>query len=422
MLSPDVSRTETALALGEQLSNIEEYNIYFDDGNNVVAGLKSVEFDAESSSLFTYPISFATDGDTVSIIHHDVRELESYANKIYVTTKYGITVIDHTLGSSVDYWMPQGVILEDSELLLDSDDELYAIATASNIGLGVGRIQVDGFLQGVENWDWSETDAILEIEELEINSPNNQIIGLGVAGIGNVFEISSFGLIEVVHPVSESISNQLSAGNATVSDIEHGLANGNLTLFVATDRGLLISETNSGRDGDSADWRFYYSREDTGIFVSINELRTLPAGSDENPAEIRDIHLDGPSPENPQVLWFGTPSGLHQMRLIDDVISHSGLLENPGSDVISTREINSIRAIHTTGEQIILGSNAGTWVVSGDYSNVYEIDQQEIIPGHISEIITIGESDNMTIFGAAEPGQFSNLEPVSYTHLRAHET
>ena len=63
--------------------------------------------------------------------------------------------------------------------------------------------------------------------------------------------------------------------------------------------------------------------------MSINELRTLPVGSNENPAEIRDIHLDGPSADNPQVLWFGTPSGLHQMRLIDDVISHSGLLENP---------------------------------------------------------------------------------------------
>ena len=98
------------------------------------------------------------------------------------------------------------------------------------------------------------------------------------------------------------------------------------------------------------------------------------------------------------------------MRLIDDVISHSGLLENPGTDEISTKDINNIRAIHTTGEQIILGSNAGTWVVSGDYSNVYEIDQQEIIPGFISEIITIGDSDNMTILGAAEPGKYSNLE------------
>ena len=102
-------------------------------------------------------------------------------------------------------------------------------------------MQVDGFLQGVENWDWSQTDAILEIEELDINSPNNQVIGLGVAGVGNVFEISSSGLIEIVHSVSSSITDQLSLGNATVTDIEHGLANGNLTLFIATDRGLLIS-------------------------------------------------------------------------------------------------------------------------------------------------------------------------------------
>ena len=101
---------------------------------------------------------------------------------------------------------------QDAELLFDSDDSLYAIATASNFGLGVGRIQVDGFLQGVENWDWSLTDAILEIEELEINSPNNQVIGLGF--VGNVFEISSFGLIEEVHSLSTSITDQLSVGNA----------------------------------------------------------------------------------------------------------------------------------------------------------------------------------------------------------------
>ena len=89
------------------------------------------------------------------------------------------------------------------------------------------------------------------------------------------------------------------------------------------------------------------------------------------------------------------------MRLIDNVITHSGLLENPGSEEISTRDINSIRSIHTTGDQIILGSSAGTWVVSGDYSNVYEIDEQEIIPGYITQITTIGKSENMTIFGAA---------------------
>ena len=92
----------------------------------VIAGLKSVEFDSDTPSLYTYPISFSTSGDVLSVIHHDVRELESVGDRVYVTTKYGITVIDYNIGSSVDYWMPQGVILEDSELLFDSDQELYA--------------------------------------------------------------------------------------------------------------------------------------------------------------------------------------------------------------------------------------------------------------------------------------------------------
>ena len=115
----------------------------------------------------------------------------------------------------------------------------------------------DGSIEGAQAWDWSLSEPILEIEELKVNSPNNQIIGLGIAGVGNVFEISNSGLIEEIHAVSDAVVNQLFNGNATVTDIEHGLADGNLTLFIATDRGLLISETNSGRDGDSADWRFY---------------------------------------------------------------------------------------------------------------------------------------------------------------------
>ena len=218
------------------------------------------------------------------MIHHDVRSLEVVESLLYVTTKYGVTVIDNSLASSSDYWIPQVIELYDSTILRDQNDQVYAIAFASNVGLGVARIQLDGLLQSVDNWDWSQTETIHEVEELLINSPNNQVIGLGFAGAGNVFEVSSFGLIEQVHDVSQAITTQLSNGNVTVTDIEHGLANGNLTLFVATDRGLLTSETNSGRDGDNADWRFFFSREDTGVFASINELRTLPSGSSENPA------------------------------------------------------------------------------------------------------------------------------------------
>ena len=40
-ISDDVSRTETALKVGEALSTLEEYLVYYDDGNTVYPGLKS---------------------------------------------------------------------------------------------------------------------------------------------------------------------------------------------------------------------------------------------------------------------------------------------------------------------------------------------------------------------------------------------
>ena len=154
IISPDVSRTEAALKLGEQLSNIEEYRIHFDDGNSVIAGLKNVQMGSTENSLTTYPITFAAQPDSMSVIHHDVRGLNNNGELVYVTTKYGVTVMDYSQSLSSDYWIPQGVILNDA-ILLQDDDEYYALAMASNIGLGVARIQSDGMLEDVSSWDWS---------------------------------------------------------------------------------------------------------------------------------------------------------------------------------------------------------------------------------------------------------------------------
>ncbi|MBL6891131.1 MAG: hypothetical protein ISR22_03680 [Candidatus Poseidoniaceae archaeon] len=412
VLSPDVSRTPTALKLGEQLSNLEEYLIYEDDGNNVMAGLKSVIYDAhEESSLYHYPITFGAQSEPYSILNHDVRGIEVVDKIVYVTTKYGLTIFDYETTSSVDIWMPQGVELFDSELVYD-DEELYAIAFASSIGLGVARIQLDGFTDSLSTWDWSSSESISSIATLQISSSNTHIIGLGHNGSGNVFEISSSGLIEITHPIGEGISNSLSLVNTSVNDIEHGLMDGDLTLFVATDVGLMLVKTDSARDSATPEWRVFFSDEDFGIDASINELRLLSTGSVENPAEIRDLMLDGPSASNPQVLWFGTPSGLHQLKLIDDIIIHSGLLENPGTDKIPSRELNDVHSIYSTGQEIIIGSNHGTWALSGDYTNVYQILQEETIPGSIVELATISIDGNMTVFGASSPGKYSNLELI----------
>ena len=321
IISPDVSRTESALKLGEQLSNIEEYRIHFDDGNSVIAGLKNVQMGSTENSLTTYPITFGAQPDSMSVIHHDVRSLNNNGDLVYVTTKYGITVMDYSQSLSNDYWIPQGVILNDA-ILLQDDDEYYALAMASNIGIGIARIQSDGMLEDVSSWDWSFSGEINAIDELLINSPNNQIIGIGTNGQGNVFEISQFGLIEAIYDLNQEIQAQLIEAKATVTDIEHGLQDGDLTLFIGTDKGLLISQSNSGRDSDSEEWRFFYSKEITNITNSVGDLRTLTAGNSDNPAEVRNLLLDGPAENNPQILWFGTPSGLHQMRLIDLSLIH----------------------------------------------------------------------------------------------------
>jgi hypothetical protein len=412
VLSPDVSRTSTALNLGEQLSNLQEYLIFEDDGNSVMAGLKSVEINTEKqSTLFQYPIEFSAQDGEMSVMHHDVRDIEVVESMVYVTTRYGLTIQDHSTKSSTDIWMPLGIELYDSELLFVSQD-LYGIAFASSVGLGIAKIQADGYTDSLSTWDWSFTDSITSLGILELTSPNEHIIGLGDNGTGNVFEVSKTGIIEVVHQLGGGISTSLIQANTTVNDIQHGLFDGDLTLFVATDVGLMLVKTDSARDESNPEWRFFFSEGNTGINNSVNELRLLSTGSISNPASVRDIHLDGPTSSNPQVLWFGTPSGLHQLKLVDNTIIHSGLLENPGSKEVLSRELNDIYSILPTEQGIVIGSTVGTWILSGDYSNVYQISNQESIPGEITELSMMNIAGNLTLLASSSPGTFSNLELI----------
>ena len=135
------------------------------------------------------------------------------------------------------------------------------------------------------------------------------------------------------------LASGLEEANATVSSIAHGMATGStLTLFVGTDRGLFVVETASTRDEAAGVWRFFFTPETTSIPTNVDELRSLPLGAAGNPAEVRDVVLDGPTSANAQVLWFGTDSGLHKLNLNDDSIDHSGLLLHPGIDGKQSRK------------------------------------------------------------------------------------
>jgi len=412
VISPDVSRTRTALKIGEELSNFEEYLIHFDNGNTIIPGLKTANLGAEESTSTQFPLSFTASEEEMSIIHHDITDLDVNGEQLYVTTKYGITVLDYETKTSTDQWMPQGVELFDS-IILTEDSIAYAMAIATSVGVVVAPLQVDGGLVELSSWNWEEIGQINSLQQLNIEGTSQQILALGDAGTGNVLEIDNEAKISAVHELGNGIKSALFEANASVSSLAHGSSNGGVqTLYIGTDRGLLISETATARDDSPATWRFFFTPESTGLPAIVDELRSLPLGVIGNPAEVRDVVLDGPSASNSQVLWFGTPAGLHRVDLLTDTITHSGEYQHPGIDGLTIKEANDIYSIYPTGDEILIGSAWGVWAIAGDYSTVYGLQTQERIAGEIVAISILDIDGNNTIFAGASPGQFSNLELI----------
>ena len=412
-VSPDVSRTLTALALGESLSTLEEYYVHDDNGNSVLPGLKTALLGTQDDSVEYVPLSFDAPSDEMSLIHYDLRDMDTDSAMVYATTRYGLTVFDYDQMVSYDHWMPEGIELH-SSLLLAQDDQNFALAIASSAGLAVAPLQADGDLGPLNTWSWSLSEELFALTVLAIDGQNSFVLGLGDAGEGSVFEISSSAEIADQFAISTDLETALRQSNATVTHLAHGPAGGGANmLYVGTDRGLLTGETTTARDEFEANWRFFYTPETTPFPTAIDELRSLSLGMVANPAEIRAMILDGPNAANAQVLWFGTPSGVHMLNLVDNSISHSGLLEHPGVEGRYVREYNNIHSLHTTGDEVLVGSVKGMWAISGDYSAVYGFQEQETIYGEIVTIQSLLIDGNTTVLTGSSPGQYANLELIN---------
>jgi hypothetical protein len=355
-ISPDVSRTMTAIKLGEALSTLEEYLVHEDDGNTVMAGLKTVAYGADEGTSTLVPLSFTAAADALSVIHYDIRDIETDGSNVYVATKYGLTFMDLAEETSIDQWMPQGIEVNDAHLLLAGDDA-FGIALATSAGMAVAPLQADGSFAELSEWSWSMGDGLNAMAQLDIEGQNLQLLALGDNGAGAVIEINSAAAFVQSSEISTSLTSILSESNASVTSIAHGAAGGGtMMLFIGTDRGLVVAETPTARDEFTPTWRFHYTTESTPIPTNIDELRSLSLGMVENPAEVRTLVLDGPNANNAQVLWFGTPSGLHRMSVLDNSITHSGLLEHPGIEGKFTRDLNNIHTIFPTGDELLIGS------------------------------------------------------------------
>ncbi|DAC48723.1 MAG TPA: hypothetical protein D7H87_07615, partial [Candidatus Poseidoniales archaeon] len=185
---------------------------------------------------------------------------------------------------------------------------------------------------------------------------------------------------------------------------------GGLVLYIGTERGMMTLESATGRDDATPSWRFFFDPNPSDIPNKIDDLRTLNLGASGNPAEVQALKLDGPNAQNPTVLWIGTPSGLHQLDLQLNDMSFGGLLEHPGNDADELAKSNNIHSVYPTGDEILVGSSAGLWVLAGNYVDYYGVQSNSELPGEIASIATI-ERDNATyVLGAASPGRFANLE------------
>ena len=401
IISVDAARSEEALILGEQLSTLEEYYVHLDDGKTVKSGMRSVELGADAGTYAEYLLTPEAGPDDMSVINHDIREFIDDDSHLWIGAKLGITIMDFQEMTSENHDLPQGHDLNDMILL---DDYLVMVTNG-----GVWFAERDGNTIGdISEWTYFP-GRYTAGAQLVTDGGDDYVVALGFGGFGSVFQVNSISISKL--DLGTGVINAMNSGNATATSIEHvDVASGPLTLFVGTDVGLFTVETASVRDESIPNWMFYFSPETTSISPDIDNLRVIGAQGGGNPATVNTLVADGPADGAMQVVWIGTPSGLHKMDLSSSLITYGGDLEHPGIDGKSVPSANDIYSIHSTGNELIVGSGWGMWSLNGGYTAVYGMTNQEWVPGLISAISVHSVSGIDTVFLGIGPGKYSNLE------------
>ena len=221
LVSADVSRTDSALSLGEALSNLEEYYVHNDEGNTVRAGLREVQLGVNDSSFHEYPLTFNAVPGSLSIMHYDVRSILVDGTTAHYLTRYGLTTIDYATQTTQNLWLPQGIIGYEA-IFVESDTGPHSIAIATSHGVHVAAIQVDGFIEPLASWSSTDAVEVFAVHQLAIEGSNQQLIALGASGAGMVLEVSSGGLITQTYELGANFKSVLTDNEVVVTDLEHG--------------------------------------------------------------------------------------------------------------------------------------------------------------------------------------------------------
>ena len=354
VISPDVSRSEVAMAAGEALVSFEEYLIHLDGGNTVRSGLRTVTLGAAQADIVDLPLSLdpRLERRCVSSITTCAPHPMGGGS---LGTKLGMSVLDVDEGRTTDHPLPEGerlhdlVVLEERAVIVGTDRGLISIPLESDLLTPSTTWH---------RWDGPGIDVLGVLMDL---GSEPRVIGFGPEGAVVMISVNDDGSFGTELELSEELHQALLDRNATVTSILHGNAAGTGgVLYLGTDRGLVVTPTPDALGATTPFWRFFNSPEPTLIPSDRLDLRDMIGGGDGNPAHVQVMRFDGPTleagePMVPTVLWFGTPSGLHRMDLATGSIDHSGDLAWGGTDAAGVDVVNDVTAITVTEELCMSG-------------------------------------------------------------------
>ena len=172
IISLDLQRSVEALAVGEQLSTLEEYFVHLDEGNMVKSGMRSAELGATEGTYSEYLLSQEASEDEVSVMHHDIREFYEDGDHLWVGTKLGISIIDFANTESTDYELPQGHDLHDMIVL-----EGHVVMVTEE-GVWIAEYS-DGIIEDIAQWSYYP-GRYTAGAELIADGGDDYVLGFGI--------------------------------------------------------------------------------------------------------------------------------------------------------------------------------------------------------------------------------------------------
>jgi len=385
---------------GESLSNLEEYNIDFDQSNNVNPGLVGFRSDRSEE-----PKIFANHLSGIELVDYSVHTViaDQPRERLLVGSLYGISIVDPSGLSSVNFELPSGLEMKTMETVAIGNDEFLILGT--NIGIHYIRL-VDG-IPNMDSIISHEIGYVSNIAELTSDSDDSSVVFLGeqMAWKSNLFADDplnpQFSEPEELGGLSEMISD----GNATALSIGHASIEGRIPLLlIGTDVGLIAWNTTDGSLSMGEPW-WVFNRFNAEEFVTPNIFNPAESG------KVSSIAVES-NPGGSDYVWIGTGGGMH--RLIFSLIFSQPENAFDSQNMMNfdglIKGANEISSILPLADEIAIGSKDGIWFLEGNHEGVIGVHQNQTeVNGLITSMTALDVDDESWVFVVVSPGQYMNI-------------